>query len=60
MTLNNDLSQQAKAYAQKIAQLGALQHSSNGERGQYVGENLAMGCSSFGNPLSGKKAVTNW
>ncbi|KAK3735193.1 hypothetical protein QZH41_017944, partial [Actinostola sp. cb2023] len=60
MTLNNELNQQAKAYAQKIADLGALQHSSSNERGQDVGENLAMGCSTFGDPLSAKQAVTNW
>ncbi|EDO40545.1 predicted protein, partial [Nematostella vectensis] len=60
MTLNRELSLQAKGYAEKIANLGALQHSSSGERGEDVGENLAVGCKSFGVPLTGKEAVTNW
>ena len=49
---------QAKAYAKKIASMGALMHSQRKERdGQ--GENLSMGCSTSG-PQSMEEAVINW
>ena len=60
MKLNRQLSDQAKVYAQKIANAGALKHSKDAERGSDVGENLAMGCKTSGIPLTGKEAVTNW
>ena len=58
MKLNREMCDQAKAYAEKIAAMGALMHSQRGERdGQ--GENLSMGCSTSG-PQSMEEAVTNW
>ena len=51
------MSQSAAAYAQRLARMDTLQHSSSSERpGQ--GENLAMACGSGG--LSAKKAVDMW
>ena len=51
------MNQQAAAYAQRLARMGTLQHSSSSERpGQ--GENLAMACRSGG--LSAKRAVDMW
>jgi len=50
------MNQQAAAYAQRLARMGSLQHSSSSERpGQ--GENLAMSC---GRDLSAKAAVEMW
>ena len=60
MTLDRDLSNQAKAYAQKIANMGQLMHSSQAERGQSVGENLAYACASNGTPLTGESATKMW
>lgn len=60
MTLDRDLSNQAKAYAQKIANMGQLIHSSREERGQSVGENLAYSCASNGTPLTGESATKMW
>ena len=60
MSLSRDLSNQAKAYAQKIANLGQLMHSSREERGRSVGENLAYACSSNGTPLTGESATKMW
>lgn len=60
MTLSRDLSNQAKAYAQKIANMGQLMHSSQAERGDSVGENLAYACSSNGTPLTGASATKMW
>ncbi|XP_068675365.1 uncharacterized protein [Montipora foliosa] len=60
MTLDRDLSNQAKAYAQKIANMGQLVHSSQAERGQSVGENLAYACSSNGVPLTGESTTKMW
>lgn len=57
MRLNNDMSQQATAYAMRLARMGKLQHSSSSERpGQ--GENLAMSCGSRG--LSAQRAIEMW
>ena len=57
MTLDSSMSQSAAAYAQRLARMGTLQHSSSSEKpGQ--GENLAMACGSGG--LSAKKAVDMW
>ena len=51
------MNQQATAYAQRLARMGSLQHSSSSERpGQ--GENLAMACGSGG--LSAQRAVEMW
>ncbi|XP_068724150.1 uncharacterized protein [Montipora capricornis] len=60
MTLDRALSNQAKAYAQKIANMGQLVHSSQAERGQSVGENLAYACSSNGVPLTGESTTKMW
>ena len=57
MRLNYDMSQQATAYAVRLASMGKLQHSSSSERpGQ--GENLAMSCGSGG--LSAQRAIEMW
>lgn len=57
MRLNDDMSQQATAYAGRLASMGKLQHSSSSERpGQ--GENLAMFCGSGG--LSAQRAIEMW
>ena len=60
MALSRDLCNQAKAYAQKIANMGQLMHSSEAERGDSIGENLAYACSSNGTPLTGKSATKMW
>ena len=60
MSLERDLCNQAKAYAQKIANMGQLLHSSQAERGDMIGENLAYACSSNGNPLTGESATKMW
>lgn len=57
MKLNAEMSQQAAAYAQKIAQQGALNHASASERNND-GENLSMGCDSDGQTTA--EATTNW
>lgn len=59
MLLDRGLSNQAKAYAQKIANLGQLMHSSQAER-EDAGENLAYACSSNGVPLTGETATRMW
>ena len=57
MRLNDDMSQQATAYAGRLARMGKLKHSSSRERpGQ--GENLAMSCGYGG--LSGQRATEMW
>lgn len=57
MRLDSNMNQQAAAYAQRLARMGTLQHSTSSERpGQ--GENLAMACGSGG--LSAKRAVDMW
>ncbi|XP_078365354.1 Golgi-associated plant pathogenesis-related protein 1-like [Oculina patagonica] len=58
MTLDRQMCDQAKAYAQKIAQLGELKHSSKEER-EEQGENLSMGCST-NKAQAMEEAVTNW
>ena len=58
MKLDRKMCDDAKAYAEKIAQLGALQHSSKEAR-NGEGENLAMGCSSE-RPQAMETAVENW
>ena len=60
MTLDRDLSNQAKAYPQKIANMGQLLHSSQAERGQVVGENLAYACASNGTALTGESVTKMW
>ena len=58
MKLNREMCDQAKAYAKKIATMGALMHSNREDRdGQ--GENLSMGCST-NRAQSMEEAVTNW
>lgn len=57
MRLDSSVTRQARAYAQRLARMGSLQHSSSSERpGQ--GENLAMACGSGG--LSAQRAVAMW
>ena len=57
MSLDSSMSQQATAYAQRLARMGKLQHSSSSQRpGQ--GENLAMACGSGG--MSAQRAVEMW
>jgi len=57
MKLDSRMTQQAAAYARRLAGMGTLQHSSSSERpGQ--GENLAMACGSGG--LSAQRAVEMW
>ncbi|XP_074618603.1 Golgi-associated plant pathogenesis-related protein 1-like [Acropora palmata] len=58
MTLNAEMSQQAAAYAEKLANLGQLKHASREER-NGDGENLSFKCG----PEKGQtaaEAVTNW
>ena len=57
MKLNAEMSRQAAAYAQKIANQGALQHASAEERNND-GENLSMGCDTDGQTTV--EATTNW
>lgn len=59
MVLDRGLSNQAKAYVQKIANMGQLMHSSQAERDD-AGENLAYACSSNGVPLTGEAATKMW
>lgn len=59
MVLDRGLSNQAKAYAQKIANMGQLMHSSQAERDD-AGENLAYACLSNGVPLTGEAATKMW
>lgn len=57
MRLDFGMNQQAAAYAQHLARMGSLQHSSSSQRpGQ--GENIAMACGSGG--LSAQRAVDMW
>ena len=59
MTLNNEMSSAAAAYAKKIASTGSMQHSSRDERpGQ--GENLYMSCTSKSTAESAATAVKKW
>ena len=58
MTLDREMCDEAKEYAQKIAKTGALKHSSKDER-QGQGENLSMGCST-NEAQAMEEAVTNW
>lgn len=60
MVLDRDLSNQAEAYAQKIANMGQLIHSPRAERGNTVGENLAYSCATNGIPLTGESATKMW
>ena len=57
MKLDPRMSQQAAAYAQRLARMGSLQHSSSSERPDQ-GENLAMACRPNG--FSAKDAVEMW
>lgn len=59
MVLDQGLSNQAKAYAQKIANMGQLMHSSQAERDD-ASKNLAHACSSNGVPLTGEAATKMW
>ena len=58
MTLDRQMCDQANAYAQKIAKMGTLMHSSKQER-EGQGENLSMGCST-NKAQAMEEAVTNW
>ena len=58
MTLDRQMCDEAKQYAQTLADMGSLVHSPSSDRvGQ--GENLAMECLSNGSPTI-EDAVTNW
>lgn len=59
MVLDRGLSNQAKANAQKIANMGQLMHLSQPERDD-ARENLAHACSSNGVPLTGEAATKMW
>ena len=59
MVLDRGLSDQAKANAQKIANMGQLMHLSQPERDD-ARENLAYACSSNGVPLTGEAATKMW
>ena len=58
MKLDNQMSKEAEEYAKKLADMGALQHSSRDAR-KGAGENLAMGCSS-NKAMTVEEAVKNW
>ena len=60
MKLDEQMSKSAEEYAKKIAQMGALQHSSSSERSDN-GENLYMACSSDKTKkVTGEEATKNW
>ena len=58
MKLDRKMCDEAKAYAEVIAQMGQLKHSTSEERGGH-GENLSMGCSSD-RAQAMETAVENW
>ena len=58
MTLDRQMCDKAKAYAQKLAEMGSFQHSSKDER-DGNGENLSFGCSS-NKAQTVEEAATNW
>ena len=58
MTLDRQMCDEAKAYAEKIAKMGSLQHSTRDQRNGQ-GENLSMGCSTNAAQTM-EEAVTNW
>ncbi|XP_078365331.1 uncharacterized protein LOC144649653 isoform X1 [Oculina patagonica] len=58
MTLDRQMCDQAKAWAERLAQRGQLQHSSSQER-EGQGENLSYGCSS-NQAQTMEEAVTGW
>ena len=57
MTLNKTMCNMAKEYADKIARMGMLKHSTSQER-DGNGENLSMGCST-NSAQAIEEAVTN-
>ena len=58
MTLDQQLCDDAQAWAEEIARLGTVQHSPINERGDQA-ETLSMGCSPIG-AQTVDEAVTNW
>ena len=58
MTLDRQMCDEAKQYAQTLADMGSLVHSLGRDRGGQ-GENLALGCSKDA-PQTIEQAVTNW
>lgn len=58
MKLDREMCDEAKKYAEKIAQMGHMQHSSSTERNGQ-GENLSMGCST-NMAQAMETAVENW
>ncbi|XP_022791759.1 protein PRY2-like [Stylophora pistillata] len=58
MTLDRQMCDEAKQYAQTLSNMGSLMHSPSSERSGQ-GENLAMGCS-IRAPQTIEEAVTNW
>lgn len=57
---NPELSKIAQNYAEYIASLGQLKHSTNTHQGQKLGENLAFFYDSRMNHYPGDKAVEQW
>ena len=58
MTLNAEMSQEAAAYAEKIAKLGQLEHARPEER-NGDGENLSFKCGTEKGQTAAE-AVTHW
>ena len=58
MTLNAEMSQEAAAYAEKVAKLGQLEHASPEER-NGDGENLSFKCGTEKGQTAAE-AVTHW
>ena len=56
MKLDEKMSKEAEEYAQKLANMGTLQHAQTD-----YGENLAMKCSSQkGDEMTAEEATKNW
>jgi uncharacterized protein YkwD len=60
LILNQDLNKIAQTYADYLAQINALTHSSNTYRGQSLGENLVYFYDSKLNYYPGKIATAQW
>jgi uncharacterized protein YkwD len=57
---NKELSKIAQSYAEYIADLGQLKHSTNTYKGEKLGENIAFFFDSRMNYYPGEKAVDQW
>ena len=58
MTLDRNMCDKAKEYAEILADMGRLKHSTSQER-DGNGENLSYGCA-INSSQSIEEAVTNW